>query len=127
MVIQRIIQSLVQIHRKVGGGVSESNGAGSSAVSDELSVWCTNGFFEWQQNGVVVSHPVDDPAGAATLISTLFRRPGRHGPTTDLTTDPATGPAMAGDQHDLGRHDTARHGTADVVRSPTGPPRDRPA
>jgi hypothetical protein len=112
VVIQRIIQSLVQIHRKVGGGVSESNRTGSSAVSDELSVWCANGCFEWQQDGVVVSHPVDDPAGAATLISALFRRPGRHG---------LAGPAMEGDRHDTGRHDSA-----DVVRSPTGPPRDRP-
>lgn len=106
MVIQRIIQSLVQIHRKVGGGVSESNRTGSSAVSDELSVWCANGCFEWQENGVVVSHPVDDPAGAATLISALFRRPGGH--------NLATGPAM--------EHDTGRHDVGDVVRSPHRPP-----
>jgi hypothetical protein len=63
---------------------SNGNGLSMVAMSGELAVWCTDGSFEWQQDGVVVRHPADDPTGAAELISALLRQsPGLGSDTRD--------------------------------------------
>jgi hypothetical protein len=65
------------LHREGLTHTFQSNGNGMSelSLSAELTVWCQNGSFVWKEDGVVVTHPADDPAGAAGLISARFRRP----------------------------------------------------
>ncbi|WP_157530591.1 hypothetical protein [Microtetraspora niveoalba] len=61
----------------------QSSGSGMSvpSVSTELTVWCENGVFAWNAGGVVVTHPADDPAGAALLI--MRHQTGSAGPGED--------------------------------------------
>jgi hypothetical protein len=42
-------------------------------VATELTVWCENGSFAWTEDGSVVTHPAEDPAGAARLILRQYR------------------------------------------------------
>jgi hypothetical protein len=45
------------------------------SVLTDLTVWCRDGLFVWNEEGVEASHPADDPVGAARLISRHYRRP----------------------------------------------------
>ncbi|GAA0839455.1 hypothetical protein ACFQVD_20755 [Streptosporangium amethystogenes subsp. fukuiense] len=65
------------LHRQGFTHTYQSNGSGMSVLSvlTDLTVWCKNGFFIWNEDGVESSHPADDPAGAARLISQHYRRP----------------------------------------------------
>jgi hypothetical protein len=53
----------------------QSDGYGMSALAElaELNVWCEDGFLAWFEDGVVVRHPMDDPAGAADRIAARHR------------------------------------------------------
>lgn len=65
------------LHRAGFTHTYQSNGNGMSvlSVSAELTVWCRSGSFAWKEEGAVVTHPADDPPGAALLITRHFRRP----------------------------------------------------
>ncbi|MBO3746592.1 hypothetical protein J5X84_10990 [Streptosporangiaceae bacterium NEAU-GS5] len=67
------------LHRKGFTHTYQSNGNGMSvlSVSAELTVWCKNGSFVWNEDGLVATHPSDDPAGAASLIQRHYRNQGR--------------------------------------------------
>ncbi|MEV7012855.1 hypothetical protein [Streptosporangium sp. NPDC051022] len=55
----------------------QSNGTGMSVLSVliDLTVWCRNGLFVWNEGGRQTCHPAADPAGAARLISRHHRGP----------------------------------------------------
>ncbi|GIH98736.1 hypothetical protein [Planobispora takensis] len=65
------------LHRQGFTHTYQSNGTGMSVLSvlTDLTVWCKNGLFVWHEDGHEVSHPADDPVGAARLISRHYRRP----------------------------------------------------
>jgi len=65
------------LHRQGFTHTYQSNGNGMSVLSvlTDLTIWCKNGLFVWNEDGVESSHPADDPAGAARLISRHYRRP----------------------------------------------------
>lgn len=52
---------------------SDGNGMSVLSVSTELTVWCKDGSFVWNEEGATVSHPIDDPVGAAELIAARYR------------------------------------------------------
>ncbi|WP_440071105.1 hypothetical protein [Streptosporangium sp. OZ121] len=62
------------------------------SVLTDLTVWCKNGLFVWNEDGVESSHPADDPVGAARLISRHYRRPA---PDDDLSEEGADQPVRA--------------------------------
>ncbi|MFB9677808.1 hypothetical protein [Streptosporangium vulgare] len=62
------------------------------SVLTDLTVWCKNGLFVWNEDGVESSHPADDPVGAARLISQHYRRPA---PDDDLSEEGADHPVRA--------------------------------
>jgi hypothetical protein len=38
-----------------------------------LNVWCCDGKFIWSdKNGAMVTHPANDPSGAAALLNAMF-------------------------------------------------------
>ena len=47
----------------------QSNGNGST----ELTLWSKDGSFIWNEEGASVSHPIDDPVGAAQRIVDHYR------------------------------------------------------
>ncbi|MGV9303202.1 MULTISPECIES: hypothetical protein [unclassified Nonomuraea] len=53
------------------------------SVLTELTVWCRDGSFEWHEEGSTVTHPIDDPVGAALRIAERYRHPTTdgHSPT----------------------------------------------
>ncbi len=65
------------LHRQGFTHTYQSNGNGISvlSVSADLTVWCENGSFVWAAEGFEVSHPADDPTGAACLIQRHYRGP----------------------------------------------------
>ncbi|WP_326637048.1 hypothetical protein OG884_25835 [Streptosporangium sp. NBC_01755] len=65
------------LHRQGFTHTYQSNGRGMSVLSvlTDLTVWCKNGLFVWNEDGVQSSHPAEDPVGAARLISRHYRRP----------------------------------------------------
>lgn len=65
------------LHRRGFPHTYQSNGNGMSvlSVSAALTVWCKNGTFVWNQEGFVMTHPSDDPVGAAQLIQRHYRGP----------------------------------------------------
>lgn len=65
------------LHRQGFTHTYQSNGNGMSVLSvlTELTVWCRDEFFVWHEEGVEVSHPIDDPVGAAQRIADRRRRP----------------------------------------------------
>ncbi|GAA2902293.1 hypothetical protein GCM10010517_68180 [Streptosporangium fragile] len=65
------------LHRQGFTHTYQSNGNGMSVLSvlTDLTVWCRNGVFVWNEDGHESSHPADDPVGAARLISRHHRRP----------------------------------------------------
>jgi hypothetical protein len=71
------------LHRRGFTHTYQSNGDGMSVLSvpTELTVWCEDGNFVWQEDGREVVHPADDPAGAARLIAGRYRRPEYRSPT----------------------------------------------
>lgn len=44
-------------------------------VSTELTLWSKDGSFIWNEEGATVSHPIDDPVGAAQRIVDHYRHP----------------------------------------------------
>jgi hypothetical protein len=65
------------LHRQGFTHTYQSNANGMSVLSvlTDLTVWCRDGLFIWNEDGVEASHPADDPVGAAHLIADLYRRP----------------------------------------------------
>jgi hypothetical protein len=65
------------LHRQGFTHTYQSNANGMSVLSvlTDLTVWCRDGLFVWNEEGVEASHPADDPVGAARLISRHYRRP----------------------------------------------------
>ncbi|MEV8632982.1 hypothetical protein AB0395_15120 [Streptosporangium sp. NPDC051023] len=65
------------LHRHGFTHTYQSNGNGMSVLSVliDLTVWCRNGLFVWNEKGRGACHPADDPAGAARLISRHHRGP----------------------------------------------------
>ena len=55
----------------------QSNGSGMSVLSvlTEVTVWSKDGSFIWNEEGATVSHPIDDPLGAAQRIADHYRHP----------------------------------------------------
>jgi hypothetical protein len=97
------------LHREGVTHTFQSNGNGMSvlSLSAELTVWCQDGCFAWKEDGVVVTHPADDPSGAAGLIHAHFRRP--------VGLDDSDDPGEAGDTYESGH------------QPPTSPPSERSA
>ncbi|MEV0588189.1 hypothetical protein [Nonomuraea sp. NPDC050310] len=52
------------------------------SVLTELTVWCKDGSFVWSDDGSTVTHPIDDPVGAAQRIADRHRHP-NHRPAED--------------------------------------------
>lgn len=53
----------------------QSNGASGQSASTELTVWCNDGSFVWnEEGGAPVTHPIDDPVGAARRIARRRRQ-----------------------------------------------------
>jgi hypothetical protein len=55
----------------------QSNGNGVSVLSvlTELTLWCKDGSFVWNEaGGAPVTHPADDPVGAVQRIAARFRQ-----------------------------------------------------
>ncbi|GIH77734.1 hypothetical protein Plo01_41630 [Planobispora longispora] len=65
------------LHRQGFTHTYQSNGNGMSVLSvlTDLTVWCKSGSFIWREDGCEISHPADDPVGAARMISQHYRRP----------------------------------------------------
>ncbi|MFI6513508.1 hypothetical protein ACIBCT_38390 [Streptosporangium sp. NPDC050855] len=76
------------LHRQGFTHTYQSNASGMSVLSvlTELTVWCKNGMFVWNEDGHESTHPADDPVGAARLISRHYRSPA---PGDDLTEEEA--------------------------------------
>ncbi|MBB2912299.1 hypothetical protein FHS43_003579 [Streptosporangium becharense] len=70
------------LHRHGFTHTYQSNGNGISVLSvlTDLTVWCRNGLFVWNEGGHESSHPADDPAGAARLIAEHRRPAPGHDP-----------------------------------------------
>ncbi|MFF5206350.1 hypothetical protein [Streptosporangium sp. NPDC000396] len=64
------------LHRQGFTHTYQSNGDEMSATSvlTDLTVWCENGLFVWNEEDREASHPAGDPAGAARLISRHYRK-----------------------------------------------------
>ncbi len=65
------------LHRQGFTHTYQSNGNGMSvlSVSADLTVWCKHGSFVWNEDGHEMTHPSDDPVGAARLIQRHYRAP----------------------------------------------------
>ncbi|MFC4529640.1 hypothetical protein [Sphaerisporangium dianthi] len=59
---------------------SSANGMSVLSVTTGLTVWCRSGSFVWTEDGLTVTHPSDDPAGAAQLVKRRLRRPAEEEP-----------------------------------------------
>ncbi|GGK83609.1 hypothetical protein Sme01_17700 [Sphaerisporangium melleum] len=66
---------------------SSANGMSVLSVTTELTVWCRGGTFLWTEDGLTVTHPSDDPAGAAQLVKRRLRRPIEEEPGTTRAHD----------------------------------------
>ena len=54
---------------------SDGNGLSVLSVLTELTVRCEDGSFVWnEEGGAPVTHPIDDPVGAARRIAARYRR-----------------------------------------------------
>ncbi|RVX38002.1 hypothetical protein EDD27_0292 [Nonomuraea polychroma] len=54
---------------------SNRHGESVQSVSTELTAWCDDGSFVWnEEGGAPVTHPIDDPVGAAQRIAARYRR-----------------------------------------------------
>lgn len=54
---------------------SNWHGVSVQSVSSELTVWCEDGSFVWnEEGGAPVTHPIDDPVGAAQRIAVRCRQ-----------------------------------------------------
>ncbi|MFI6484068.1 hypothetical protein ACIBH1_39520 [Nonomuraea sp. NPDC050663] len=56
---------------------SNANGMSVLSVLTELTVWCKDGSFVWTEEGATITHPIDDPVGAAQRIAERYRH-GQH-------------------------------------------------
>ncbi|GII78221.1 hypothetical protein Sru01_32030 [Sphaerisporangium rufum] len=65
------------LHREGFTHTYQSSGNGMSvlSVTTELTVWCRKGTFVWDEDGLTVTHPAADPAGAARLLKRRLRGP----------------------------------------------------
>lgn len=53
----------------------QSNGESVLPALTELTAWCDDGSFVWnEEGGAPVPHPIDDPVGAARRIAERFRQ-----------------------------------------------------
>ncbi|GAA3215633.1 hypothetical protein [Nonomuraea helvata] len=53
----------------------QSDGASEQSVLTELTAWCDDGSFVWkEEGGAPVTHPIDDPVGAARRIAARYRQ-----------------------------------------------------
>ncbi|GGT31313.1 hypothetical protein GCM10010176_089930 [Nonomuraea spiralis] len=60
------------------------------SVSTELTVWCKDGSFVWnEEGGAPVTHPIDDPVGSARRIAARRRRHVPSHTPTDSVREPA--------------------------------------
>lgn len=71
------------LHRQGFTHTYQSNGNGMSVLSvlTEVTVWCKDGSFIWNEDGSPVTHPIDDPVGAAHRIAERYRHPTSDGHT----------------------------------------------
>ncbi len=54
---------------------SNRHGESVQSVLTELTVWCDDGSFVWnEEGGAPVTHPIDDPVGAAQRIAARYRQ-----------------------------------------------------
>jgi hypothetical protein len=54
---------------------SNRHGTPMQSVSTELTVRCNDGSFVWnEEGGAPVTHPIDDPVGAAQRIAARYRQ-----------------------------------------------------
>lgn len=78
------------LHRQGFTHTYQSNGNGMSVLSvlTELTVWCKDGSFIWNEDGATKTHPIDDPVGAAQRIADRYRHPSSsvegHAPTDSV-------------------------------------------
>ncbi|MBE1591210.1 hypothetical protein H4W80_009468 [Nonomuraea angiospora] len=62
-------QGFTHTYQSMGIGVRELS------VLTELTVWCNDGSFVWnEEGGAPVTHPIDDPVGAAQRIAARYRQ-----------------------------------------------------
>ncbi|GAA5054334.1 hypothetical protein HNP84_002948 [Thermocatellispora tengchongensis] len=77
------------LHRQGFTHTYQSNASGMSVLSvlTDLTVWCKDGMFVWTEDGREVTHPADDPVGAADLIARQYRRPEHADPFESFEED----------------------------------------
>lgn len=72
------------LHRQGFTHTCQSNGTSVLSVLTELTLWCEDGSFVWnEEGGAPVTHLTDDPVGAAQRIAARFRHPVASQPPID--------------------------------------------